>query len=156
MRAKRVMKRKVKKCEAPEMKRLAIAQEKLVDEHIIEEKKREEANKIKEAVDDIKSNGGVNKPAFWDFKKRMDGKKKNTASAVRGKDGNIIDESGEIKKAYEDYYRELFILEGPSDEIERVAEETNRMYNEWLTRSDRVAKEKLEGIGVAEIEKIIN
>ena len=98
----------------------------------------------------------MNGPAFWDFKSKMDGKKENGNAAIRGKDGRVIEDVEEIRNEYEEFYKDLFVLEGPTDEIECLAEEVNLMFYKWLTESKMVKDEKLQGIEVTGIEKIIS
>ena len=98
MKEKRKYKTISKKDKNKQRRKMASIQEKLIDEYIVEEKKKEEGNKIKCTVEDIKAKGGVNSPAFWEFKSRMDGRKQEGATAVRTKDGTITEEIEEIKK----------------------------------------------------------
>ena len=156
MKARRYIKKRKGKSQSHEERRLAKVQEKLIEEFIRKEKMKEEGMKIKATVDDIKSQGGVNKPAFWDFKKKMDGRKQSTATAIKGKNGEIVESMDEIRKEYKEFYEELFILETPEDELEKTAEKINKMYMEWLKTSTRVASEKLKSMEIHEIEKIIN
>ena len=80
----------------------------------------EAGRRIKSTVEDIKAKGGVNSPAFWDFKSKMEGKKQEGVSAIKRKDGSIIEDVDEIKKEYENYYIELFVIDGSSNETEEV------------------------------------
>ena len=96
MKEKRKYKTISKKDKNKQRRKMASIQEKLIDEYIVEEKEKE-GNKIKCTVKDIKAKG-VNSPAFWEFKSRMDGRKQEGATAVRTKDGTIIEEIEEIKK----------------------------------------------------------
>ena len=155
MKAKRRYKVKGKKAKELRERKLARIQEKLIEEYIIEERKKEEGCMIRNTVDDIKEKGGVNSPAFWDFKKKMEGRKQEGVSAVKRKDGKVVEEVSEIKEEYKNFYTELFIIEGPSSKIGKVAEDTNMMYHKWLQNSERVAQENLEKFETKEIEEII-
>ena len=156
MKSKRIFKKKSKKRTDEGKKRMARAQEILIDEYIIEEKKRQEGKRIKETVEDIKSKGGVNSPAFWDFKSRMDRKSANVASAVKGVDGRLIEDTKEILKEYEAFYKSLFVSESPIEEIESLAEEINHMFHNWLIGSDRITLENGEETEAKTVERIIS
>ena len=155
MKLKRSFKVKAKQCKKKIERKLARMQEKLIDEYIIEEKKREEGSRIKNTVEDIKAKGGVNGPAFWEFKSRMDGKKMEEPCAIRTEEGKIIEDLEEIKKEYMRFYTDLFKIDSAENEIEAAAEDINTMYYNWLKRSERVACEKLEKVETKEIEEII-
>ncbi|XP_068221063.1 uncharacterized protein PF3D7_1120000-like [Palaemon carinicauda] len=138
-----------------EVKRRIKVQESLVDLYIQEEKQKEEGLRIIKQVEEIKVKGGMNSTAFWEFKKKVDGKNASKCTAIRGKDREIIEDVEEIKKEYEKFYSDLFKLENPQSEEETLAEEINNMFDKWLSGSDRVISSKEEKITYQEVEAIV-
>ncbi|XP_068205213.1 uncharacterized protein PF3D7_1120000-like [Palaemon carinicauda] len=97
----------------------------------------------------------MNSTAFWEFKKKVDGKNASKCTAIRGKDGEIIEDVEEIKKEYEKFYSDLFKLENPQSEEETLAEDISNMFDKWLSESDRVRSSKEEKITYQKVEAII-
>ncbi|XP_068240117.1 kinesin-like protein KIF15 [Palaemon carinicauda] len=137
-----------------EVKRIIKVQESLVDLYIQEEKQKEEGLRIIKLVEEIKAKGGMNSTALWEFKKKVDGKNASKCTAIRGKDGEMIEDVEEIKKEYEKFYSDLFKLENPQSEEETLAKEIN-MFDRWLSESDRVRSSKEEKITYQEVEAIV-
>ncbi|XP_064101842.1 uncharacterized protein LOC135212402 [Macrobrachium nipponense] len=155
MRARRSIKKEGKRFISTEKKRIWQVQKKLISEYIIREKMKEVGIRMKEKAAEIKSEGGVNGAAFWDFKKKLDGTKPNNVVAVRSKEGKVIENVEEIKREYEQYYKDLFILDKPKDEISRLADEINLQYQKWMSISGTGKTEKIQKSSIQEVEKAV-
>ena len=138
-----------------ERKRLLRVQERLIDEYIVEENSKEQGDRIKKTVEEIKKSGGVNGAAFWDFKKKVDGQKENTRSAVRGKNGEMLENVQEIKREFEEFYINLFMDNEPLTREEKTAEEINSMMIEWAVKN-KVPGEGLPKTKMAELERVVS
>ncbi|XP_068205143.1 DNA repair protein RecN-like [Palaemon carinicauda] len=138
-----------------EVKRRIKVQESLVDLYIQEEKEKEEGLRIIKQVEEIKTKGGMNSTAFWEFKKKVDRKNASKCTAIRGKGEEIIEDVEEIKKEYDKFYSDLFKLENPQNKEETLAEEINNMFDKWLLESDRMRSSKEEKITYQEVEAIV-
>ncbi|XP_066952502.1 golgin subfamily A member 6-like protein 22 [Macrobrachium rosenbergii] len=160
MRARRRIKRENKKSRSTEEKRLRQVQERLISEYIIREKRKEDGIRIKETAAEIKSKGGVNGAAFWDFfKKKLDGTKSNNMVAIKNKEGKIIENVKEIRREYEQYYKDLFILDKPEDKVGKLAEEINIQYQKWMSLGGTRKTEKIQiqrSRSIQEVERAVS
>ena len=124
MKAKRKIRHEMLSEDDSSKKRVKRIQEKLIDEHILHESKKERCMKIEKMVDRIKGHGGLNSGAFWEFKKGMDTKKRKDApSTIRSKEGKVLEDKDEILDAYAEFYKQLLSQSVPEEGIGEVAEE---------------------------------
>ena len=85
----------------------------------------------------ISKDGKLSNGAFWDFKKQMDNNnKKETPSAMLDKENAEKSNKGEIKKIFEEFYKDLFTPSLPDNEMEKMADEvTQYTFNEIMEQA---------------------
>ena len=92
----------------------------------------------------ISKDGKLSNGAFWDFKKQMDNNnKKETPSAMLDKENAEKSNKGEIKKIFEEFYKDLFTPSLPDNEMEKMADEvTQYTFNEIMeqAKTQRVSR----------------
>ena len=104
-----------------------------LNEHIINEEKKQFRQKIGKVVDSLKSAGGNNGAMnVWDVIKRVKGKKKESPSAVYDKKGQLLEDTEEIKRRHEEYFSELLSPKESQTEVEREHEEFVNDYAEKI------------------------
>ena len=82
---------------------------KLITQHIYEEKHKRYAEKIKNTIESLRRNGGgMKEECFWEFRKKIQGRKQERRTGMRDKEGNIAIEPEQIKEVYREFYEELF------------------------------------------------
>ena len=85
---------------------------KLINKHIVNENQNRKAKKIRKNIEALRRNGGgVKEETFWEFKRRISGKKEEQRVAMRDENGKIETEPEKIKKIYAEFYENLFINE---------------------------------------------
>ena len=133
-------------------RRLLLVKERLIDEFIVKENKIEQGNKIKKVADDIKRKGGVKSGAFWDFKKKIDGPKTSARTAIKGKNGQIIEDIEAIKEEYKEFYKDILTVKSATTWEEKLAEEINNTIHGCLEASEFMKKCKVEKTTRAELD----
>ena len=81
---------------------------KKIDKKIISEREKVIGKNVIDEVEKISRSGGINSGAFWEFKKKMDPKKKEKPHAMKDKDGKIKITKEEIKDEFKKFYSDLF------------------------------------------------
>ena len=117
---------------------LSKTKRKFLNKHFYEEKCQKYAKEITRAVEELRRDGGgLKEESFWEFKRKLNGSKKEITTSMEDENGKMITEKEGIKKVYKDIYRKLF--ENPKEiedeervkiqmeEIERKAKEQSPM-----------------------------
>ena len=94
---------------------------KMIKEHIIDKQKESRGNKICKIADFIKRNVN-NGSKIWEVKRRV-AKKNTVKKQIKDSKGKILQDSEEIIKEYEEYYKQLLTTRKPENKAETVAEE---------------------------------
>ena len=96
----------------------------MIKEQIIDKKKESRGNKIRKISNSIKRNVN-NGSKVWKVKRRVT--KKNTVKRqIKDSKGKILQDSEEIIKEYEEYYKQLLATRKPENTAETIAEERVR------------------------------
>ena len=124
-----------------------------VEEKIRTERWREVNQGITEEIRKINEGGGIKSGAFWEFKKRMEGKKNvEQPSAVIGRDKNIKTTREEIREEFRHFYSNLFTQESISDPISRQLIDRRVMKIERIAKANRTRQGQLRKITSKEVE----
>ena len=108
---------------------------------------------IIEEINKIDEGGGIESGAFWEFKKRMEGKKnKEQASAVIGKDKTLKTTTEEIREEFRQFYSELFKQESITNKISERLVDTRIHKIEKLARKNRQRKKHYTEVFKNEVE----
>ena len=110
----------------------------ILAEAILDEEKENFARKISKTVDALKKDGGgMDQGAFWKFKKKLDGKKREERTAMKDSTGRIIEDKEGILNIYEQFYKEL--LQTPQANYENEKEK-EREIEETFMKLQLIAK----------------
>ena len=120
VRRKRDLKKAVKEAKSND-KKISLLQLKSTIEQIAVERKKQSQDKLQKVVHKIKCKKGINGPNMWEVLKSFRKRKVEKATAIKSKDGVILEESEEIKGRYVEHFVE--ILQPPQATTE---EEKNR------------------------------
>ena len=82
-----------------------------LEERIRHEKWKDANQKMTREIRSIEEGGGIESDAFWEFLKRVEGKKEDKATAIIGKDKKVKTTKEEIKEEFKTFYNELFMQE---------------------------------------------
>ena len=82
---------------------------KMINKHIMNKKRNQYKEKIERTIEQLRRDGGgVKEQTFWEFKRRMEGRKEEQKTGMKDSNGEIRTETGGIKKIFENFYQELF------------------------------------------------
>ena len=102
-------------------KKQIIERIKMIKEHIIDKQKESRGNKIIKIADSIKRNVN-NGSKIWEVKRRVT--RKNTVKRqIKDSKGKILQDSEEIIKEFEEYYKQLLTKRKPENTVETIAEQ---------------------------------
>ena len=114
MRKKRILKKM-------SFNRFTVTRRKLLNKHILEEKQRKYANKIRKVINESRRNGGgMKEESFWEFKRKLNGKRQEMVQEMENKEGKLTSDTEEIKKIYQNFYEELFERKEDLDEEDEI------------------------------------
>ena len=108
------IKRNVKKCisdtKDKERREHLKLRQKLLTQHIMEDLHKANKKKIIQTVNNMKAKDGtLNRNTFWDFKRKIEPKKKiEQGGTINNKDGEKEEDITKIKEVYRAWYSELF------------------------------------------------
>ena len=88
-------------------KYLLIARMKIIDEAIVEEGQKQYQQKIEKVVEQLKGNNGMNVPNMWKVMKKVERRKVEPPTAVKSKEGVVIEEPEKIKERYLEHFAEI-------------------------------------------------
>ena len=100
-------------------------QNQLIKEYISKESNRLRAHKVNNQIRKLEKDKVIGSSAFWEFKKRMDGKRKTeNITAMIDKEGNLKTSEEDIKEIFTDFYTSLF----ETNEIEKAKEMDDNIF----------------------------
>ena len=88
-------------------RKVAIFKIKMIDEQIKKERGNQFKNKIDKVVEKLRSKNGINGPRMWEVVKRVKRKKVEPATAIKSKDGKILEDPEAIKGRYLEHFQEI-------------------------------------------------
>ena len=150
--AKNMINRELKKNKKAEVVLELKTQRDEILQQIEEEEKKQEHNRIEMIVADRKKAGGVNSNTFWDVRKKITNKGKETAHAIKDKEGKLCVEPEEIRMRHAEWFQELLQTKQGITSNEKEAEDVvNRVWNSIKTLADNqqvriTSKEEVEAV----------
>ena len=122
IRTKRHLKDEAK--QAPPAERYKIVGKiKLIEERIIKEDQKQHQNKLERVVEKLKHKNGLNVPNMWEIVKKVKRKKEEPITAVKSKDGKMIEEPENIKARYLEHFVEILQNKPAETEMQKEQEE---------------------------------
>lgn len=86
-----------------------IARRRLITEHIEREMHQTRADQIRNTIEQIRKNGGgVKEDTFWEFRRKITGKKEEKPHTMVNSEGKIVEDKNEILLMFEKFYTDLF------------------------------------------------
>ncbi len=125
---------------------------KMIDGHIINIRKEGTKRKAEQIAQDIKKESGFDGGAFYEYKRRQQGKKEEARMSIKDKKGNLVEKPNEIKKVYRDFYEELL----QEKEIDEDGKEMQKIVDQYTEIMERIAaKESMEAFTQEEYEEVL-
>ena len=110
IRAKKLIKKEIKakgKNLPVDEKFMLIARMKNIEAAIKEESQKQYQQKIEKVVDRLRGRNGVNIPNMWEIMKKVQKKELEPPTAIRSKEGELIEDPEKIKERYLEHFREV-------------------------------------------------
>jgi hypothetical protein len=109
----------------------------LIDEHIEQLKRQKKSDRARRLAMQIKSENGFDGGAFWEYKRRSEGRKKEAAVAIKNKAGEIEEDPEKIMEVYREFYEKLLTGKEMDNESGKNAE---WIVNKHMEALERIAK----------------
>ncbi len=120
-RLKKIMKMKTT---TTEDRKELIQQVKMLDQQIKEEHDTQYMTKINKVVEKLQGQNGIRGPNMWEVLKKVKRKpQKEPATAIKDKQGRVLEESSEIKERYIEHFKEILQPPKAVDDEEKAQEE---------------------------------
>ena len=85
-----------------------VQRKKLITKYIVQEEEERHKRKIVRVIENLRKEGkGMKEDTFWEFKKKLEQRKEEQASAIRTENGKILEDKEEILQEYENFYERL-------------------------------------------------
>ena len=134
--------------------RILKVEKNLIAEHIEREKQKKHHLNVTKQIEQIKTEGGVDSTAFWELKRRIEGRTSETAHSIENEEGQLVEEKEEILEVYEKYYQNLLETKAGKTEVEK---ETEKIVDITMKAIEIIAlQEEPERIEEETVEKIVN
>ena len=117
-----------------EEKELIKRRKNLIDMHIEEYRRQDNAYKTKCIAEKIKSEKGFDGGAFWNYLSKIKGRKTETAVALKNEEGVLVEEPKEILGIYQKFYEKLLTGKPMETEEGKDVEVLVNKYVEVLER----------------------
>ena len=127
IREKKALKQKMRK-QNKEERANSIKRVKEISQAIIEESNSQFKNKIKKVVEELRSENGINGPNVWEVLKRVKRKTSSNRTAIKDKDGLLLEDTEAIKSRYQEHF--VDILQPPKA---TTLEEESRKVDRYCT-----------------------
>ena len=135
------------------MMRLLKVERNLIDEFMEQEMQKKNYENVNKVVKKIKSEGGVNSTAFWELKRRIEGRTQEVAHVIEGENGERIEDQGKILERYKEYFQNLLETKKGETAVEKEAEEIIELTMGALELIDKA--EAIEAIPEETLDKIM-
>ena len=123
----------------PEEKKILLIRKELINEHIENHRREQNRRRTFNLANKIKSEKGFDGSAFWEFKKRSEGRKSEKMTAIKNEKGEIEENPEEIIRIYEEFYKKL--LTGKEMETE-AGLQIEEIVNKYVNTAIRIAGKK--------------
>ena len=110
IKAKRAIRKKIKLERgnlSKDDKFVMIARMKIIEEEIKEESFKQNKQKLDKVVSRLRGKHGVNIPSMWDIVKRTKRRKEEPETAIKSKDGEIIEDPEKIRDRYLEHFGDI-------------------------------------------------
>ena len=104
-------------------RRIIVARIKLLDEQIDKERRMQFQNKIGKVVDKLRSEKGINGPNMWNVVSKLKRRKPSPPTAIKDKNGKILEDPEKIKTRYLEHFRDLLSPAASTTEQEKQQED---------------------------------
>ncbi len=151
---KKEITRELKKITNREQVLLLKRRRKIIIQQIEEEEHKQEYNRIRKIVDEIKQSGGVNSNAFWKARSEICETPGEAAHAIADKHGKLQESPIEIKQVYSEWFQELLKTRNGETAIEKETEEIIQLI--WDSMETIAEGQPARKTSAAEVEEIIN
>ena len=125
IKVKKCIKKKIKEGRRypdKENKYILIARLKMINEAIRKEGEKQQQQKLTKVVDRLKAKNGVNMPNMWEIKKMVERRNEEPVTAIKSKEGDIIEEPQKIRERYLEHFGEI-LQNVPAETEEEKAQE---------------------------------
>ena len=118
-------KRRIKKSSS-RSKQIEKERRRLLTRHVERDMHEKPSRRIKETIESLRRNGGgVKEETFWEFRRKLTGKKEEKPHAMRDGEGNMVEEKEEIINMFQQFYMKLF-------QKKEIDEDTEQKVNKEL------------------------
>ena len=133
---KREKKKELKRCGSKERK-LILIQLKLINQQIKNERNKQFNGKIQKVVHKLKCKKGINGPNMWEVLKWTRRRKVEEATAIKSRDGVVLEDPDEIKDRYLEHFVDILKPPEAFTEQEKEQEEIiNLIFNNIMRLAD--------------------
>ena len=108
---------------SPKEKEVLVRRRKLINEHIENYSREENRKRTVNTVNKIKGEKVFDGGAFWEFRRRMNGRKKEEMSVIKNVNGEIEEDPKKILEVYQNFYEKLLTGEEMTTEAGKQTEE---------------------------------
>ena len=84
-----------------------VARIKAIEEQIKEEDHKQFQDKINQVVEKLKGKKGINIPNMWEVVKKIKGRKDEPPTAIKAKNGEVLEDAEKIKDRYLEHFSEI-------------------------------------------------
>ena len=113
----------------PEERETLTLRKKLIDEHIGNYRKEENRSRTVDIARKIKSEKGFDGSAFWEYRRRSNGRKQEEMTAIKNEDGELEEDPKQILEIYKKFYQKL--LTG-KEMMTEAGKEVEEMVNKYV------------------------
>ncbi len=146
--------RELKKAAEKEQIVILKGERKIIIQQIEEEEHKQEYNRIRKIVDDIKRAGGINSNTFWKVREELCNTSEETAHVIADKNGKLCENPTEIKDVYSEWFQRLLKTSRGETEIEKEAEETIEII--WNSMKTIAEGQPARRTSMEEVKAIVN
>eukprot|EP00794_Sanderia_malayensis_P004142 gene4142-4695_t len=135
MKVKRDIRKELHENSAKEEEKSMLKQrDMLITEYLNNMNRQAYIKRVNETIKEIQKGGGINGQNFWEFKKKMDIRKKEERIAMKNKDGIVQESVQSIKNVFVNFYQELLQTQCANTAKEKQCEEEiNKIFNQIAT-----------------------
>ena len=136
---KKEIKKNVKETTNEEERKILRERRKLVEYHIQNSKKEEHQRKIKKLVQELRRENGFDRNTFWEYRRKTNGTKKETMTAIEDEQGELKEDKEEIREIYQRYYKSLLTTRPAENESET---EVEKYVTTTIAKMEEISKTK--------------
>jgi hypothetical protein len=107
IRARKNLKKEMKEASKPGERYEIIGRMKILDKAIQKEDQKQHSNKINKVVNKLRSRSGLNVPSMWEVVKKIKKKKEEPITAIKSKEGVVLEDPEEIKTRYLEHFKDI-------------------------------------------------